>query len=186
MPVNASHSTRRRWPPGVKRIAPIDAFEQVTELRRRDHNRTIGACRPNEPATFQPLGVERHAEAVMPENLDQLAALAPEDVEIAPVRIALERFLHREGQRVHAAAHVGVAGRDPHPHARGNGDHRCRPANSAATAAFSVAASTEPVIRIRTPVASSISIAPPPAGTSGAGTIGFDSATTFAGTKPTW
>jgi hypothetical protein len=49
---------------------------------------------------------------------------------------------------------------DPHPHARSNGDHhRCLSA-SAATAAFSIAASTVPVIRIRAPAANSISIAP--------------------------
>jgi len=42
----------------------------------------------------------------MPENLDQLSALAAEHIKIAAVWIALERFLHLQGQRVHAAAHV--------------------------------------------------------------------------------
>nr|WP_245309500.1 hypothetical protein [Bradyrhizobium retamae] len=40
-----------------------------------------------------------------------------------------------------------------------------------------------PVIRIRTPAANSISIAPPPAGPTGP-SVGPDSATTIAGTKP--
>jgi hypothetical protein len=76
------------------------------------------------------------------------------------VRIALERL---QGQRVHAAAHVGVASRNPHPHARRNTDHRRAPAASATTAAASVAASTAPVILIRAPLANSIPIAPPTA-----------------------
>ncbi|WP_247456614.1 hypothetical protein [Bradyrhizobium sp. 166] len=59
-----------------------------------------------------------------------------------------------------------------------------RPSASAATAAFSVAASTVPVIRIRAPAANSISIVPPLlAGATGQG-VGPDSATTIAGTKP--
>src|SRR5438045_3201046 len=44
----------------------------------------------------------------MPENLDQMAALAAEHVEIAAVRIALQRLLHLDRQAVHAAPHIGV------------------------------------------------------------------------------
>jgi hypothetical protein len=54
-------------------IAPIDAFEHVAELRRRDHYRAVRSLWPDEAATLQPLGIERHAEAIMPEDLDQLA-----------------------------------------------------------------------------------------------------------------
>ena len=53
---------------------------------------------PYEPATFQPFGVERHAEPIMPKNFDQLAALAAEHVEIAAMRITLEGFLNQQGQ----------------------------------------------------------------------------------------
>src|ERR1700704_3190292 len=141
-------------------MTPVDAFEQIAELRRRDRYRTIRRLWPDEAATLQPLGVKRHAETVMPENLDQLAVLAAEDVEIAAVRITLERFLNRQGQRVHATAHVGMACRDPHPHSRSDRDHRRRPSASTATAAVSALASTAPVIRIRAPVANSISIVP--------------------------
>src|SRR5215510_7483675 len=83
------------------------------------------------------------------------------------MRVALEGLLHQQGQRVHAAAHVGVAGRNPHPNARCNGDHHRCPSANAATTAFSVAASTAPVIRIRAPAANSISIAPSLAGPTG-------------------
>src|SRR5579872_757892 len=118
----------------------------------------------------------------MPQDLDQIAAAASEDIEIASVRIALQNLLNRKREALHAAAHVGVTGRNPHAYARRNRDHRVGPSVNAATAAFSVAASTAPVIRIRVPAANSISIAP-----SQAGPIGSDvangSAITFAGTK---
>jgi hypothetical protein len=47
-------------------------------------------------------------EAIVPENLDQRTALSAEHVEIAAMRITLEGFLHQQGQRVYAAAHVGA------------------------------------------------------------------------------
>lgn len=87
------------------------------------------------------------------------------------MRVALESFLHQQRQRVHAAPHVGVASRNSHPHARSNGDHHRCPSASAATAAFSIAASTVPVIRIRAPAANSISIAPLLAGPTGPGVL---------------
>src|SRR5665213_4455946 len=96
----------------------------------------------------------------MPKNFDQLAALAAEHVEIAAMRITLESFLNQQGQRIHSAAHVGVAGGNPHPYSRSYRDHRRRPSASTAIAAVRAAASTAPVIRIRAPVANSISIVP--------------------------
>src|SRR5713101_4065069 len=90
----------------------------------------------------------------------ELGVLAAEYVEIAAMRITLERFLNRQGQRVHAATHVGMACRDPYPHSRSDRDHRRRPSASTATAAVTALASTAPVIRIRAPVANSISIVP--------------------------
>src|SRR5438552_11699153 len=102
-----------------------------------DRHRLALDRRPDEPAALQPLGIERHDKAVVPKDLDQLAALATEYVKVAAMRIAFEGFLHQQGQRVHAPAHVGMAGRYPHPHARWNGDHRRRPPANAATASVS-------------------------------------------------
>src|SRR5215213_7321247 len=121
----------------------------------------------------------------MPKNLDQIAAAASEDVEIACMRIALQALLNTQSQALHAAAHVRVAGRDPDPDAAGNRDHRVRPSANAATAAFSVDASTAPVIRIRAPAANSISIAPLLAGRTGSG-VTSGSGINFAGTKLNW
>src|SRR5487761_1437963 len=80
--------------------------------------------RPDEAALLQPLGIERHAEAVMPKDLDQVTSGAPENVEIAGMGIAPECFLDLKRQRVHPLAHVGPPARQPHPHTRRDRDHR--------------------------------------------------------------
>src|SRR6202040_1567570 len=73
-----------------------------------------------------------------------MAALAAEHVEIAAMRIALQRLLHLDRQAVHAAPHIGVPDRQPYPHTRGNRDHR---RDSAFTTAAANSAEIEPGIR---------------------------------------
>ena len=75
-------------------IAPVDRVEQITELRRRDRNGAIRRARPDEPAMFETLGVKRQADAVVPENLDHIAATASENEEIAGVWITPKPFLN--------------------------------------------------------------------------------------------
>ena len=41
---------------------------------------------------LQSLGIQRHADAVVPDDLDQIATNAPEDIEIAGMRVAAERY----------------------------------------------------------------------------------------------
>ena len=60
----------------------------------------------------------------MPNDLHQIAPTTTEHVEIAGVRIALQRLLDLERQAVHPLAHVRVTGRDPHPRARAERDNR--------------------------------------------------------------
>lgn len=48
------------------------------------------------------LRIQRHPQLVMPENLDQIAATTPENVQIARVRIAIQRLLDLHRQAVHA------------------------------------------------------------------------------------
>ena len=59
----------------------------------------------------------------MPEDFRQIAATAAEDEKIAAVRIEIQGLLNLQGQPLHAAPHVRVARRDPHPTALGNGNH---------------------------------------------------------------
>src|SRR4029077_8607447 len=90
----------------------------------------------------------RHTETVVPKNLNQIATAAAKGEKIAGVRIALQRLLHLQRKTIHAAAHVGMACRDPHALTRGNGNHR------GGIAFITVAArsgSTASEIRKRTP-----------------------------------
>src|SRR5215213_3381645 len=98
----------------------------------------------------------------MPQNLEQIAAPAAEDEQVAAVGIALEHFLNLECEPIHAAAHVGAAGRQPDAHATRDRNH---PRTSTRSAAATVAGSGAPEMRTRPPHASSISISPDGAGT---------------------
>src|SRR6266436_1616745 len=80
-------------PPGVLGMSPVDSFEQVPQLSRRDHDDPVRGRWPNEAASLQSLGVQRRAQAVMPKNLDQPATLAPKKEKIAGVGIALQSLL---------------------------------------------------------------------------------------------
>src|SRR5690606_18718303 len=78
----------------------------------------------------------------MPQHLDEIAAPAAEDEQIAPVRIALQLLLHGQRQTIEAFAHVGVAGRNPDLHALWNRDHRrSNTASTRSSAAMSTLAS---------------------------------------------
>ena len=81
-------SARSGRSPHVLRVPPVDPFEHVVKLCRRDRDSAIEHRGPDETAAFEPLGVQRHADPVMPEYLDQIAFAAAEYPEIADVRIA--------------------------------------------------------------------------------------------------
>src|SRR3954470_24047372 len=51
---------------------------------------------------LQPLGIERHADTIVPDDLDQIAADTPEHIEIAGMRVAAESLLYLQRQTVHA------------------------------------------------------------------------------------
>src|SRR5262245_17960241 len=82
----SDNSARRLWPPCMNRIAPVDPFEQIAELRRRDRHRAIRRRGPDEAAALQPLGEQAHALAIVPQNLDQDAAPAAEHEQMPVVR----------------------------------------------------------------------------------------------------
>ena len=93
----------------------------------------------------------------MPEDLGQVAPAPPENIEIAAMRVALQLFLDLKRQSLHAATHVGVARRHPHPHPARHRDHRSlRTFRTRRSASVSTALST----RTRLPEPSSISITP--------------------------
>src|SRR6476619_811462 len=163
------HSAGRLRPPRVLWHPPVDPFQQISQLRRRDRHRPVGWRWPDEAPALQPLGKQTHALAVMPNDFDQASAPAAEHEQMALMRIALELLLHQQRQPVEALAHVGVTGRQPHPCAWGQTDHRRRSLRaSAVIAADTVAASFGTPMRRRAPVVNSTSITPD--GTDGAAT----------------
>ena len=63
---------------GFRQSIPV---KHIGQLRRGDRDRAVGRRRPDETAALQPLGVQRHADPVVPENLDQMTAFAAKDVQ---------------------------------------------------------------------------------------------------------
>src|SRR5437016_1290760 len=88
------------WTPGLLWHSPVDAFQQITKLRRRDGHRAISRRRPQEAATLQSLGEQAQTLSVMPQHLDQTTAPAAEHEQMPAVRIALERLLHHQRQAI--------------------------------------------------------------------------------------
>src|SRR4051812_21116911 len=61
-------------PERMTRVPPVNSIEHIGELRCRDRYRTLGRRRPDKAAALQPLRIERHADPVMPDDLDQVAS----------------------------------------------------------------------------------------------------------------
>src|SRR6202011_3408037 len=110
----------------------------------------------DKPAALQPLGVKRHADAVVPDDLDEVTSGASEHVKIARMWVAAQPLLHLQRQPVHAFAHVGPTDWQPHSSPARNRDQRRA---SAWTTAAAKSGDTEAAIRIRAFPANSISIA---------------------------
>jgi general secretion pathway protein K len=204
----AVEAARPRRPDNVGQSAAVEmtpAFAAVEELRRipgmdrASYDRVAAfvtvysgsprfdpmtapraVLRPDEFAVLQPLGIERHADSVMPENLDEIAATPSEHIQIAGVRIALHCLLHLERQAIHPAPHIGVTDRQPHPHPARHRDHR---RDRTFTTRASAAASTSGPAMIRSPPARTISIRP--TSRDSAGAVGAASGVMAAGTNVT-
>ena len=56
--------------PGPNRVPPVNPVEHIGQLRGADRDDAIGRLRPEESAVLQSLGVERHADAVMPDDFN--------------------------------------------------------------------------------------------------------------------
>src|SRR4051794_6030413 len=69
-------------PERMARVSPVDSVEHIGELRRRDCYRAVGRRRRDKAAALQPLRIERHANPVMPDDLDQVASGAAKNVQI--------------------------------------------------------------------------------------------------------
>src|SRR5436305_633939 len=104
-------------------------------------------------AALQSLSVQRHADPVMPDDLNQVASDASEHVEVTGVRIAPQNLLYLQRQPVHAFAHVGPTDCQPNPNP--GRDHRRARTSRTRRSAF---ASTAEPTRTQYPPGTSISI----------------------------
>lgn len=80
-------------------ITPVDRLKHERQLRRRDRNDAIAGRWPDKPAAFETVGIKRHPDPIMPQNLQKIAAPASEDKQITAVRIALESLLDLNRER---------------------------------------------------------------------------------------
>nr|CAJ30156.1 hypothetical protein mgI544 [Magnetospirillum gryphiswaldense MSR-1] len=141
----------------LARVPPVDPVQHIGELRGRNRHHAVGRRRPDEAPFLQALGVERHAQPVMPDDLDHVAPAPPEDEKITSMGIALQRLLHLQRQAVHAAPHVGAAHCQPDADIARNRDHR---RSSTSRTRRKAPASTSLSTRTNRPSPSSISIKP--------------------------
>jgi hypothetical protein len=132
----------------VTRIPPVDSVQHVGELSGRNSDHAVHRCRPDEPPPLQSLGVQRHANPVMPDDLEQIALPSPENKQVSGMRITLQRLLHKQRQAVHPTPHVRSANSQPNPHVARNRDHRRTRAFTTATAS---SGGTEAGMRARVP-----------------------------------
>ena len=110
-------------------------------MRNADRDNAVRHRRPQKTAALQPLREQTRPLTVMPNDLDQVAAAAPKNVEITSVRIMLQALLNQTRQARESAAHIGMAGRKPHPHIARYGDYRrSSTSRTCASALTSVAA----------------------------------------------
>ena len=94
--VMPSRSASHLWTPCLQRHAPIDSGEQIRQLRDADRDRAVRHRRPDEPSPLQPFREQARALAIVPNDLDQVAAASAENVEIAGVRVALQCLLNQK------------------------------------------------------------------------------------------
>src|SRR3954453_3493477 len=79
----AGSSPNRAWTPSCLGMTPVDAGQEIAELGRRDRHGPVGRARPQEAAPFQPLREQARALAVVPDNLQQVAAAAAKAEQVA-------------------------------------------------------------------------------------------------------
>lgn len=65
------------------RAVPADAIEQHRQLRLGERHAAAGCVRPDEVAVFEALGEQAQAVAAPPQHLDDVAAPAEEDEDVA-------------------------------------------------------------------------------------------------------
>src|SRR5271156_4485716 len=74
-------------------ISPVDSFQHIGHLRRRDRNRAARHRGPDELSAVKALGVKRQADAIVPKNLGEIAPATSENEKIPAMRVAIQTRL---------------------------------------------------------------------------------------------
>src|SRR3546814_14534630 len=96
------------------------------KLRRGEADLARLGDRPDEPAAVHALREQAQALAVIPEQLDQIAALAAEREQRARVRTLLQHLLHQHREPIEPLAHIRGAAGQIDEGRRWYRDHRAR------------------------------------------------------------
>jgi len=157
-------------------VPPVDAGQQVRQLRRRDRYRAIRRRRPNKSPPLQTFRKQAGPVAVVPNHLQQVTSATAEAEQMAAQRVLAKHFLNLQRQGGESSAHIRVARRQPHSHARRDRDHW----RSSPRAIRSTASTSAPGRKTtRSPFGLTISIWP----ASTASVVGGVLGTTIAGTN---
>jgi|SRR5258708_1150472 len=170
-----------RWTSCFLRVAPVDSRQKITQLCRRDRHCFTRNRWPDEPSSLKFFGKQACSLAIVPNDLQKIAAFAPEAEKTPAHGVALEHFLHAQSQARKATPHVGMARRQPHSHARRDRDHRS--VSSPRMIRSKTATSTLPSTITRRPFAVTTSRVPVAAGAARS-VVGGHSDTIRAGTNP--
>jgi len=116
--------------PGTLWRAPVDAFQQHRQLRRRQRHTAIPRHRPHEASLLETLGEKPEALAIPGESLDE-APLSPAEREQVPGEwILLQDLLRQHRQAIEALAHVGRSACQMDAHIGRHGDHDAAPSST--------------------------------------------------------
>ena len=84
-------------------------------MRNADRHSADRQRWPQKEAALQLFREQTRALAVMPNDLDQVAAAVPKSIKVASMRITLQALLNQTRKAWEATSHISMAGRKPHP-----------------------------------------------------------------------
>jgi len=73
------------WPEGVLRRAPVNPFQKITQLRRRNRRCFTHCRRPDEAPPLKTFGEQTQTLPVVPQQFDETAAFAAKDEDVSGV-----------------------------------------------------------------------------------------------------
>ena len=92
---------RALWP------TPVNTFQKHRKLRRGEADFADPGHRPYEPPTIHTLGKQAQALTIIPQQLNEITALAPEGEQSATMRVLVQYLLRQYRKAIEALPHIG-------------------------------------------------------------------------------